>query len=446
MKHTANYLPQVKEQYEDYPYPLRDPQDERYSFVFPFTDYCDRVNHYCYGGKQAFGHGFRFLIAGGGTGDSSIYIAEQYGPLGSEIVHLDLSTTSIAIAKERAKIRGIEKYITFLNGSILDLPTLDIGVFDYVNCIGVLHHLADPIAGLAALTSVLKPDGVLAIMLYAYYGRQAIYPLQNALKLTLRNIHSQSEKIRLGRQLFRQLPRSNWYHFSEKVFRSEVDNDQGFYDLLLHSQDRAYTVPELYQFITNAGLENLSFQHHNTSGAYFYDPGRLIAEPLVHKELHKLTLPERQAFTELLAGSIHKHTFYTSRMTLHEPNAQDEDFVPTVDFTKKATLKGMMEAAIQATQSLITYHDPDLKLSTPLRILSTTAALMLAIDNKRTIGEMIGIITSQSDFTHAQVKQEFLCLYEDLRRDDIIYLRYKNIPEFDDLEALQKKTILRMGY
>ena len=29
MKQDANYLPEVREQYEQYPYPVRDPQDER---------------------------------------------------------------------------------------------------------------------------------------------------------------------------------------------------------------------------------------------------------------------------------------------------------------------------------------------------------------------------------------------------------------------------------
>ena len=33
--------------------------------------------------------------------------------------------------------------------------------FDLIVCTGVLHHLADPDAGLRALRSVLKPDGVM---------------------------------------------------------------------------------------------------------------------------------------------------------------------------------------------------------------------------------------------------------------------------------------------
>ena len=50
--------------------------------------------------------------------------------------------------------------------------------FDQIVCTGVLHHLADPDAGLKALRGVLKPDGALHLMVYAPYGRAGIYMLQ----------------------------------------------------------------------------------------------------------------------------------------------------------------------------------------------------------------------------------------------------------------------------
>src|SRR5205807_4126688 len=50
--------------------------------------------------------------------------------------------------------------------------------FDQIVCTGVLHHLADPDAGLNALRTVLKPHGVMHLMLYAPYGRAGIYMLQ----------------------------------------------------------------------------------------------------------------------------------------------------------------------------------------------------------------------------------------------------------------------------
>ena len=50
--------------------------------------------------------------------------------------------------------------------------------FDQIVCTGVLHHLADPDAGLTALRDVLEPGGAMHLMVYAPYGRTGIYMLQ----------------------------------------------------------------------------------------------------------------------------------------------------------------------------------------------------------------------------------------------------------------------------
>jgi SAM-dependent methyltransferase len=52
------------------------------------------------------------------------------------------------------------------------------GKFDFVNCIGVLHHLASPLAGLQSLNTVLKPDGGMNLMVYGELGRRGIYDFQ----------------------------------------------------------------------------------------------------------------------------------------------------------------------------------------------------------------------------------------------------------------------------
>jgi len=51
--------------------------------------------------------------------------------------------------------------------------------FDLIICTGVLHHLADPDAGLNAFRSVLGADGAMYLMVYAPYGRAGVYMLQD---------------------------------------------------------------------------------------------------------------------------------------------------------------------------------------------------------------------------------------------------------------------------
>ena len=100
MPRAANYLSDVKSQYEDLPYPPRNPQDEAKRLMTTSADHLERINHYGYGGQQTFREGFRCLVAGGGTGDSSVFLGEQFRHIDHvEIVHLDLSCASIQIAQ-----------------------------------------------------------------------------------------------------------------------------------------------------------------------------------------------------------------------------------------------------------------------------------------------------------------------------------------------------------
>src|SRR6202012_5190076 len=61
---------------------------------------------------------------------------------------------------------------------IEELPTLG-EVFDLIVSTGVLHHIADPLAGMKALATCLRRDGVLSVMLYAKYGRIGVELMQS---------------------------------------------------------------------------------------------------------------------------------------------------------------------------------------------------------------------------------------------------------------------------
>ena len=92
-----------------------------------------------------------------------------------------MSGPSQDIARARAEVRGLTN-IRFVEGSLLDVAGIAPGLWDYIDCCGVLHHLEDPNAGLAALASVLAPDGGIGIMVYGEYGRTGIYHMQDMLR------------------------------------------------------------------------------------------------------------------------------------------------------------------------------------------------------------------------------------------------------------------------
>ena len=89
----------VRTQYENYPYPERDPADERKRIRRTILCTLDVMNHYCFRGRRDFTQGFRALVAGGGTGDATIWLAEQLKETDATVVHLDISVSSAAVAK-----------------------------------------------------------------------------------------------------------------------------------------------------------------------------------------------------------------------------------------------------------------------------------------------------------------------------------------------------------
>ncbi|MFN7613341.1 MAG: class I SAM-dependent methyltransferase, partial [Alphaproteobacteria bacterium] len=88
---SPNYLEEVRAHYENLPYPLVNPEDEKERLYGTILEAFDRLNHFCYEGKRDFTKPFRALVAGGGTGDAAVHLAEQFRGLPAEIIYLDMS-------------------------------------------------------------------------------------------------------------------------------------------------------------------------------------------------------------------------------------------------------------------------------------------------------------------------------------------------------------------
>ena len=119
----VDYAPRVRAQYEQFPFPLRDAQDESRGLVVTEQDALGKINHFCFTGRQSFGDGFRVLVAGGGTGDHTIFLAEQLRDYDASVAYIDISRTSLEIARDRARVRNLDN-IEWHHGSILDVASL----------------------------------------------------------------------------------------------------------------------------------------------------------------------------------------------------------------------------------------------------------------------------------------------------------------------------------
>jgi len=322
-------LQQVQNQYENYPYPYRNPDDDKHRIMRMEGEFLYEIIHYLYNGKQNFKNGFRVLVAGGGTGDSAVWLGKQLMDYpGSEVVYLDFSGPSMEIAKKRAAHQGITN-ITWVEDSILNLPELSIGKFDYVNCIGVLHHLEDPESGIQILSDLLNEDGGGMIMVYAQYGRTGVYQVQELLRSTGKGIEGIEEEVSSAWDVLNCLPKSNWFVRGEELVSDHQQyGDIGLYDAFLHKRDRAYTIPQLYEFIENAGLNIVGFVDHFTRAALSIDS--YFKDSATKERIKKLPLREQQAICEIMVGNITKHTIHISRKTDTVADFSDFNNIPCI--------------------------------------------------------------------------------------------------------------------
>ena len=312
----------VQRQYEAYPYPERDAAEEATRLISGSPSHPFEIDHFLFDGVRDWSQPFRVLVAGGGTGDALIMLAQILADNGvqAEIVYLDMSQASRRIAEARAKVRGLTN-IRFETGNLLDAASY--GSFDYIDCCGVLHHLPDPDAGFAALRGALAEGGGIGAMVYAPYGRAGVYEMQDALKALVLD-DSPQEQVRMARMLLQGLPPTNGLARNPFLNDHAHGGDAGLYDLLLHSRDRPYTVPQLFDTLERAGLTFVSFAAPGR-----YDPRMMIGDPELRARAEVLPYRERAALAERLVGNIKVHAFYATADNTPKQVAQiTEDTVP----------------------------------------------------------------------------------------------------------------------
>lgn len=424
-------LPEVRALYEALPYPPRDPEDERKGLAMTWVDDLPMIAHYGFAGRARFDAGFRALVAGGGTGDATIYLAEQLRGTGAEVVHLDFSAASTAIAKRRAEVRRLEN-IRWVEASLLDLPTLGLGAFRYINCVGVLHHLADPDAGLEALLSALEPDGAMGLMVYGAIGRTGVYQMQSLLSLVSEGEADPKARIDQARQVLSGVPPANWFKRGEDLYNDHRTSDAGLADLLLHPCDRAYTVSELHEWLTDRRGLSLAFTDVQR-GRSSYLP-RLVAGPHPPRVLARIeTLPERrqQAIAELWTGRLQTHSFFATRRPAVAPYG-DADFVPFL-FHEPVTGPELAKIFARSRGQPFVLDHQWTGVSVRVTPGPHVPAILERIDGTRTFGEIFAQVRELPAFRKAPTDDaalfaEFREAYEVLNAIDRLLLRHKDHP------------------
>ncbi|HBK05974.1 MAG TPA: methyltransferase [Acetobacteraceae bacterium] len=373
-------------QYEAFPYPKRDPREEAKRLIVGSPSHIREIDHWVFGAARPASQPLNALVAGGGTGDATIMLAQQMTTLGrpGRVTWLDRSAAALAIARGRAEARKLTN-IAWEQRSLLDLPGSGLGPFDYIDCCGVLHHLPDPAEGLRALLSVLAPGGGMGLMVYAPYGRTGVYMMQDALRRLAPPSEPPQQRLDIARRVMKNLPETQWLRHNRGFDDHINGGDAGLYDLLLNPRDRAFTVPEFNQLLQDAGLRVTCWIEPAR-----YDPALLLPDPKLRARLEAMDPTERAAVAEALSGNIAVHIVYCVRAgdPVHQPDPFGEAAVPVCREMDGAALA----RGIRPDGTLPVVFDG---LRIPVALPPLATAILPVIDGRRTVGEIGAVLAER---------------------------------------------------
>jgi SAM-dependent methyltransferase len=290
----------VRAFYDRHPYPppvddldnyrrrWQDPQRRRadYHLSWPARPYRDDLS---------------ILIAGCGTSQAAKHALRWPR---ARVTAIDVSATSVRCTEALKQKYGLDN-LTVRQLSIERAAELG-ETFDQIVCTGVLHHLPDPIAGLAALRDLLAAGGSMHLMVYAPYGRTGIYMIQDLCRRI--GIGASEDQMPDLVAALGVLPAG---HPLTGLLREAPDfrNAAAMADALLHPQDRAYSVPQLFDFLRSGGCAFVRWLRLAP-----YSPRCGIMNRLPQRGRLVQLLPEDQhAAAELFRGTMVCHSLIVRR-------------------------------------------------------------------------------------------------------------------------------------
>jgi len=240
----------VRSQYEEHPYPrwVRLPSTDG---AVPFGAFLARELGLDPSRFARQDDNVDVLIAGCGTGQQSIETAQRFPA--ARILAVDLSAASLAYAKRKTRDLGIVN-VDYAQADILRLGSIG-RTFDFVECVGVLHHLEDPMAGWRVLRSILRPGGIMHIGLYSELARRDIAAAQQL--IVAQGYEATTEGIRRFRLDLQLVDR--WRPFRGLTAMEDFYDTSGCRDLLFHAKEHRFTLRQIRESLAELELDFLRF-------------------------------------------------------------------------------------------------------------------------------------------------------------------------------------------
>lgn len=312
------------------------------------------------------------LIAGCGTNLGPVFGA--FMPE-ARIVGVDISAASLEISAEQCAANDITN-VEHRKLALEDVASLG-ATFDFVCCTGVLHHLEDPARGLQALGEVTRPGGAIMAMVYARYGRQGIYMLQElATMLGLRIDELSAAKTQ---KLLAQLPPTHPFRLVYRDVGALISLEEVM-DMILNPRDRSFRVHDVRELVGDAGL-----RFHRWLGNAPYRPEMTaLGQAGLLPEADALGPWEQAAAAELAFGNIIKHSFV---VTHPGRTSASELFEGTALLDAYPSLSTHLKVEHSGANLVVTNEGHGVPIQTAAPV-TEMAALLKACDGRRTVGQL----------------------------------------------------------
>lgn len=241
----------VRDQYEENPYPqwvkaapVGDPMDinEFMREKFPNSTFAEIDNV----GELS------VLVAGCGTGQHSLISARRFK--GARVLAVDISLASLGYAKRQTEALGVSN-IDYAQADIMKLGSIG-RIFDIIEAVGVLHHLADPFSAWRLLLSLLRPGGVMLVGLYSETARRDVVAARDL--IAMRGYQPTADGIRRCRQELLACADSS--SLKNVTLRSDFFGLSDCRDLLFNVQETRLTLPDISAFLTDNDLTLIGFE------------------------------------------------------------------------------------------------------------------------------------------------------------------------------------------
>jgi tetratricopeptide (TPR) repeat protein/SAM-dependent methyltransferase len=240
---------EVQAQYEEHPYPrwFRTPPLSQVNLPVMLLRKFPHIPF-----PSALAGPTEILVVGCGTGRQPIGTAMSFA--GVRVLGVDLSRSSLVFAARMARQLGVSN-ASFLQADILQLSGLG-RQFPMIEAVGVLHHMADPMAGWRVLRDLLMPRGFMRIGLYSALARADVAAARAhigelGLTRSAEDIRSFRQRVLFGEESRR---------FPTLARSKDMYDLNGCRDLLFHAQEHRFTLAEIARMLDALDLKFVGFE------------------------------------------------------------------------------------------------------------------------------------------------------------------------------------------